>query len=235
MNVSITDSVLGLFPETSVGIAVARGVDNRRPDRAIGDELAREEDALRQRIGDAPLTEYPHIAPWREAYRRFGSKPKKYQSSIENLVRRVRQGEPLRRINPIVDLYNTVSLRFLVPVGGEDLDAICGDIVLAVAGDDESPVRLLGEPEARAPGAGEIIYKDDVGAICRRWNWKEADRTKLTPETTNVILVIESLPPVPQSTVKDALDALATLIQSHCGGEVTTSVLDRDSRSMRLS
>ncbi len=234
MNVSITDSVLGLFPETSVGIAVARGVDNRRTDRAIGDELAREEDALRQRIGDAPLTEHLHIAPWREAYRRFGSKPKKYQSSIENLVRRVRQGEPLRRINPIVDLYNTVSMRFLVPVGGEDLDAICGDIVLAVAGDDESPVRLLGEPEACAPGAGEIIYKDDVGAICRRWNWKEADRTKLTPETTNVILVIEALPPVPQSTVKDALDALATLIQSHCGGEVTTSVLDRESRSMRL-
>ena len=75
------------------------------------------------------------------------------------------------------------ALNSLLPVGGEDLDKIVGDVLLTRAGTDEPAVFLLGEKEARAPHAGEIFYKDENGAICRRWNWKEADRTKLTPES----------------------------------------------------
>jgi DNA/RNA-binding domain of Phe-tRNA-synthetase-like protein len=97
----------------------------------------------------------------------------------------VLNGATIGHINNLVSLYNTISLRHILPVGGEDLDRIVGDILLTRAGDDEPAVFLLGEKEARAPHAGEIIYKDEVGAICRRWNWKEADRTKLTQETRN--------------------------------------------------
>lgn len=235
MDISIADSVVELFPEAVVGIAVARGVDNRRDDPTIGEGLALAASAVASGIGHVPIVEHPHVAPWREAYRRFGAKPKKYQSSIESLVRRVVSGEPPRRINALVDLYNTVSLRFLVPVGGEDLDAVTGDIVLTVATGDEAPVRLLGEPDARPPGAGEVIYRDDVGAMCRRWNWKEADRTKLTAETSSVIFVIEALPPVGRVTVVDALEALAALVRSHCGGTVSTAILDRAHRSAPLA
>ena len=72
-----------------------------------------------------------------------------------------------------------------------------------------------------------MIYKDDLGALCRRWNWKEADRTKLTPETRQAILVLEGLPPVGVEEVAAASGALAALIKAWCGGAVTTAILDR--------
>ena len=80
----------------------------------------------------------------------------------------------------------------------------------------------------------QIIYKDEVGAICRRWNWKEADRTKLTQETQNAFLVIETLPPVPRDTVETAIRELADLVKQYCGGTLSTAFLDKDNREVKL-
>ncbi|MEZ4529653.1 MAG: phenylalanine--tRNA ligase beta subunit-related protein [Thermomicrobiales bacterium] len=63
-------------------------------------------------------------------------KPSKYRSSIEAMLRSAQSGR-LRPINPLVDLYNAISLRHLLPVGGEDLAAIVGDVRLTRAQGDE--------------------------------------------------------------------------------------------------
>lgn len=104
------------------------------------------------------VSEHPHVASWREAYRAFGVKVKQYPSSIENLLKRVMKGEELRHINPLVDLYNVVSLQHLIPVGGEDIDALLGGLWLRIAGENESAVYLLGDKEAKPPKPGEVIY-----------------------------------------------------------------------------
>ncbi len=217
-----------MFPDAVLGVIVAWDVDNRsqHPEILVG--LRQEEARVRELFAGKTVTEHPHIATWREAYRKFGAKPKDHPSSIENLVRRVAKGHALPQINPLVDLYNTVSLKFLVPAGGEDLDRTQGDIRLTVAGEGETPVRLLGEPEERLPYPGEVIYKDDLGALCRRWNWKEADRTKLTPETRRAILVLEGLPPVGAGEILEATNSLAAQIQTYCGASTTTALLDRN-------
>ncbi len=66
------------------------------------------------------LAQHPHIAAWRDAYRRFGAKPKKYLCSVEALLQRTLKGQDLPAINGIVDLYNMLSLKYVLPVGGED-------------------------------------------------------------------------------------------------------------------
>jgi DNA/RNA-binding domain of Phe-tRNA-synthetase-like protein len=230
----VSDEIFERFPEVVLGVFTVYEMDNSRQDPAILDGLRHEEARVRAELAGIQVTEHPHIAPWREAYRKFGAKPKDYPSSIENLVRRVLKGQSLPSINPLVDLYNTISLRHLVPAGGEDLDRIQGDVLLTFAGESETPVRLLGEAEERAPHPGEVIYKDDLGAICRRWNWKEADRTKLTPETKSAVLVIEGLPPVERDLIERAVEELAEMIRAHCGGRVGTAILDRERRKTGL-
>lgn len=231
----VSEEIFRAFPDAIVGIVAFSGVSNVGESAEILAALRREEDETARRFGTAPVAEHPHIACWREAYRAFGAKPKDHSSSIENLVRRVAQGQRLRPVNRLVDLYNTISLRHLVPVGGEDLAAVEGDVEPTFATDHEPPVRLLGEPEARPPKPGEVIYKDRVGALCRRWNWKEADRTKLTEQTTNGFLVIEGLPPVDRELVENALTDLAALVQKHCGGRVRTGIVDRGDPTIELA
>ena len=234
MNLLIADTIFDEYPDLVLGIAILQNIDNSQDRDEITERLRAAESALPGRFGDLPVIQHPYIATWREAYRKFGAKPKDYPSSVENLTRRVLNGTQIAHINNLVSLYNTISLRYILPVGGEDLDKIAGDVLLTRAANEEAAVYLLGEKEARAPHPGEIIYKDDVGAICRRWNWKEADRTKLTRETRNAFLVIETLPPVTRDIVETATHELADLVKEYCGGTVSTAFLDKNNRTIRL-
>jgi DNA/RNA-binding domain of Phe-tRNA-synthetase-like protein len=231
----VTGEVFARFPDVVLGVVVARGIDNSGDGTGLAGPLRQEEERVRAALAGAQIAEHPHIAPWREAYRKFGAKPKEHPSSIENLARRVLKGWSVPHVNPLVDLYNTISLRRLVPVGGEDLDRIAGDVLLTFATDREAPVHLLGEPEARPPKPGEVIYRDDLGTLCRRWNWKEAERTKLTAATRHAFLVIEGLPPVGRDLVERAAGELGRLVRAHCGGEVRMAVIDRDHPSAPLA
>src|SRR5512132_3664183 len=205
----VSPDIFRAFPNALIGVAAFSGVDNAGESKEVTAALRAEEDRAAAAFAGAAIPDHPRIAPWREAYRAFGAKPKDHPSSIENLIRRVAKGGRLPHISKLVDVYNAISLRHLLPVGGEDLAAVEGDVELAFAGENEPPVRLLGEPEPRPPKKGEVIYRDRIGALCRRWNWKEADRTKLTETTTRGLLVIEGLPPVDRALVDKASRELA--------------------------
>jgi DNA/RNA-binding domain of Phe-tRNA-synthetase-like protein len=228
MRFRIAEDFFALFPEAVIAVVIARGVENHtRP--ADVESLSGLLDAAQQSLLgrlQGPLTEEPRIRCWREAYRAFGAKPKDNPSSIENLARRSSKGQSLRPINKLVDLYNVISLSHFLPAGGEDLDRVRGDIVLTRASEDEPKVRLLGESDERAPKPGEVIYKDDVGAICRRWNWKEAERTKLTDETTNAVLVLEAIPPISREELEAAAGDLSLCIRESCDGGLVVTLLD---------
>jgi DNA/RNA-binding domain of Phe-tRNA-synthetase-like protein len=226
----VDESIFKVFPDAVLGIIIARNINNSGERAEIISALRQEEAKTVERFAGVSINEHPQIVPWREAYRKFGAKPKDYPSSVENLIKRVSKGYSLPHINLLVDLYNTISLRHIVPVGGEDLDKIEDDIELVFASGHETPVRLLGEAEERAPKPGEVFYKDRIGAICRRWNWKEADRTKFTEATKNAVIVIEGLPPVFRIQIENVLQELSTQIFEYCGGNISTAIIDKENR-----
>jgi DNA/RNA-binding domain of Phe-tRNA-synthetase-like protein len=130
-------------------------------------------------------------------------------------------------VNPLVDLYNAVSLRHLLPCGGEDLDAIQGNLRLTVASGEESFVPL-GGTEAMPPQPGEVVYADEAGVVCRAWNWREADRTKLTSDTRRAVLVIEALPPRTADDLQQACYDLAELVETYLGANCRVTLLGND-------
>jgi len=223
MQFIIEDAFRDRFPEAAIGLVVANGIDNRQGAKEAAEGLAAANAWAETLLGDADLATHPAISPWREAYRRFGRKPSRYRSSIEGLLRSARAGG-VRGINPLVDLYNSVSLRYLLPCGGEDLAAIAGDLRLTLAKGGESFVPL-DSVEEQPPSAGEVVYADDLGIVCRAWNWREADRTKLTVDTSRAVLVIEALPPRSLDDVRAACDELAALVTAHLGARCRVALL----------
>jgi DNA/RNA-binding domain of Phe-tRNA-synthetase-like protein len=215
---------LHLFPDATIAIAVVRGIDNQVEDPEIWPMLEVEIERAASSIGEQEISQLPAVAPWRSAFAQFGVKPSKYRSSIEAMLRSAQSGR-LRSINPLVDLYNTISLRHQLPVGGEDLAKIVGDVRLTRANGDEL-FTPLGAALPETPPPGAVIYRDDDSVICSCWNWREAERTMLTEETTDAVLVIESVPPLDPTAARVAIDDLAALVTRHLGGSVTVSVLD---------
>jgi DNA/RNA-binding domain of Phe-tRNA-synthetase-like protein len=235
MTFQIEPAIFERFPQLKLGVLVLNNVNNTSPSQELEHLLKAAQENVRRDLSGITLSEHPQVAPWREAYRAFGVKAKDYPSSIENLLKRVLKGESLRSINPLVDLYNVVSLEHLLPVGGEDLDCLQGNMVLRFAGDNEPAIHLLGDAEAKAPKAGEVIYADDVGAICRRFNWKEAERSKLTANTKRAILVLEALPPVNEDKLQAALNQLKNLAERFCQASATIHILSPASPSVAYS
>lgn len=234
MKFRIDSKIFEKFPESNIRVILAKNINNKIVVTEIQELIRSEEKRIREQSSLEILMQQPKIAVWQDAYRAFGAKPKDYKSSVENLYRLVLGGVDLRRINNLVDIYNFISLKYMLPVGGEDLDKVQGDIVLTFAGPNEPSVLLLGDKEPRPPHQREVIYKDEISAICRRWNWREADRTKLTEETKNCILVIESLPPVIKEEIELATKELADLVQKFCGGEIISRVLDESNTEVEF-
>lgn len=234
MQFIIDPRILSQFPGLTVGVVVAHEVTNGPSSADIQALLHQMSKQITQTIAKDSYEKHPHIAPWRDAYKKFGASGSKHVSSIENLVRRILKGDQIRSINQLVDLYNIISLKYLLPAGGEDLDTMRGSLRLTYAQADEVPVVLLGEKEAHAPEVGEVIYKDDIGTICRRWNWKEVDRTKLTQDTRHAFIVFEALSPVTKTIVEAAINELAHLIERSCGGTTTVALLDQHCPSITI-
>jgi DNA/RNA-binding domain of Phe-tRNA-synthetase-like protein len=132
-----------------------------------------------------------------------------------------------------VDIYNSVSLRYGLPCGGEDTDKFEGDLRLTTANGTEQFIPL-GEEENSPPYEGEIVYKDDAGAVCRCWNWREALRTILTGDTKNAFLCIELVDETRVGELESALKELAGLVTENLGGTVKVQLLDKEHREIIL-
>ncbi|EFY86713.1 hypothetical protein MAC_07214 [Metarhizium acridum CQMa 102] len=149
----------------------------------------------------------PHIAAWRETYRAYAAKPQKTRNSLEALTRRAAAAGGLPRVNRPTDIYNAVSAKHQVRLGGEDPDRYDGSPFLTRASGREE-FRTLSGGEARA-APGEPIWCDDAGITCRRWNWRQGPRTALTDDTTRVLFILDALEPLSDEALARAAEELA--------------------------
>ncbi|GGT57843.1 hypothetical protein GCM10010207_66940 [Streptomyces atratus] len=146
--------------------------------------------------GRAPH-EAPHLAARRDTCTAFGAKPSRTRNSAEALVRRVLTDAGLPRINLLVDLYNAIGVAHPIPVGGEDTDRINGTMQLVRSTGQEPFATVAGSEETvEHPEPGEVVRYDDEGVTCRRWNWRQGVRTRLTEESVNAVFLLERLAPM---------------------------------------
>lgn len=223
-----------LFPDARLGVLVVRNLDNsQRDNAAIAQALADAHEVALQHIPADTWMDNEVVRRWREAFQKFKTK-KGARSSIEALLKRVSNGNAISSINPLVDVYNAISLRYGVPVGGEDLDAVQGDIRLTLAEGGEA-FRPLGAESDEPALPGELVYKDEAGAICRCWNWREAERTMLTESTTDAIMVLEAVDASTDEAFWQATDALAKAIRTHLGADVEVHRVTNESPFVQLT
>lgn len=223
-----------LFPQAEIGIVVAKGIDNsQESSESVKAALAEANKAALAHVPDPTLSANAVVAVWREAFQKFKTK-KGARSSIEALLKRASTSREVGSINPLVDIYNTVSLTYALPCGGEDIDAFAGDLRLTVTQGGDA-FRALGDESDSETLPGEVCYLDDAGAVCRCWNWRDGVRTMLTESTTNAFLILESVDPARHDDLVRALDDLAARTKEALGGDVEARIVTKDSPELALS
>src|SRR3954451_16531014 len=224
---SIAD-IAEAFPEYRVAFVVAEGL-TIAPERpaALDALIAAREAEARAKWGGTELSQIPGIAAWRAAYKGFGIKQTRYRSSVERLLKNVLAGRSLARVNAFVDLYNAVSLAYVLPLGADDLDRVTPPLCFRYAREGDSFVDMAdaeegAEPEA--PKAGEVVYTDAAHVLCRRWNWRQDARSIIRTETRRAVVTVQSNG---AGDVDVGAIVLVDLITNFCGGPCRIAILDR--------
>ncbi|KAJ5676725.1 Phenylalanyl-tRNA synthetase [Penicillium maclennaniae] len=194
-------------------LMVVQGIPPGPSDEHSEALLQEAESTIKGLLSKQPVTELPHIAAWRETYKSFGAKPQKTRNSLEALTRRAENGLP--RVNRLTDIYNAISVKYQIPLGGEDLDKYDGSPFLIRATGQEQFVSFSsGEQSVEYAAPGEPIWCDDSGITCRRWNWRQGPRTALTDETTRVLFILDALEPLSSDVLVQAAEELASALES---------------------
>jgi DNA/RNA-binding domain of Phe-tRNA-synthetase-like protein len=192
----IHSSIFETFPGLVVVGTVAHGIGNRTANVQVNNLWEESWRAGAQHAAAySNAQSHPRVVPWREQMRAADAHPKKFPSSIEALLRRAGKGGEPFAVNPLVDAYNSVSLRHVVPAGGFDLDELNTDLELRRSREDDH-FTALGENTPVTVPMGEISYAVGSTILTRHFVWRQSGQAAITPETRSVVLISEILGPV---------------------------------------
>jgi DNA/RNA-binding domain of Phe-tRNA-synthetase-like protein len=157
------------------------------------------------------------IAAVRTMYKRVGLDPTKTRPSSEALLRRVRKGDSLPRINSMVDVCNWCSLEFQLPYGLYDAAHIDGDVELRIGGPGDS---YPGIRKDAVHVEGRIALADRLGPFGNPTS--DSARTMVTTATTEALLVVFAPREVEPRRLAQVLDATSSRMSEFTGCRETS-------------
>lgn len=233
MHLKIDPKIFEAYPGLKLGVILIKKMDNSRRISSV-ESLLRGVCAQRMKeFQQMDINEHEMIKPWNEAYGKFGINPKKNPPSIAALLKRLQEGKEIPHLSPLVDLYNYFSLKYLLPIGGEDLDWLCGDLQLTFTEGGEA-FRAIGSIDVKEANAGEVAYMDDGGITCRYWNHRECERTKFTNKTVNAAIIIEDLSGMSIDAFGQILKEVQGGLIRYIGGQIEPYILTEKNSQVDL-
>ena len=215
---SVAPEVWELRPDYRAMLLAVDGIEPGPSDDASEALLQAAESSARAALAEVPVEDVPRVAAWREAYRAFGAKPQRTRNSLEALLRRAEAGLP--RVNRLTDIYNAISVSHQLPLGGEDLSRYVGPPrLIRATGSEPFDTTADGGEVIEHPEPGEVVWCDDAGVTCRRWNWRQTRRTQLQDTTSSALFIIDVLDPVTDDELTVATDELISHLRA-LGSEV---------------
>lgn len=168
----------------------------------------------------------PESAAVRTMYKKVGIDPTKTRPSNEALLRRVRKGDTIPRINSAVDIVNWCSLEFQLPYGLYDAAKISGAVTMRIGAAGE---KYAGIRKDEVNVGGRIALADDLGAFGNPTS--DSSRTMVTPSTTELLVVIYTPREVARRQLEQVMQATGDRFARITGGScLRSSVLDDQDR-----
>ncbi|SHK54931.1 B3/4 domain-containing protein [Desulforamulus aeronauticus] len=233
MKFIVTEAVFKKLEKVCFGVVVARGINNKVQHTEIAELLKTSIKSIEEKFAHTKVKEAKEILPYREAFQKLTMNPNKFMSSIEAMASRIEKKKGFPNINPIVDLGNAISLKYLVPLGAHDMDSTSGDIYVRFSeqGDKFIP---FGQEEEEILEQGELIYSAGDKVKTRRWIWRQSEQGKVTAESKNIFFPIDGFIGQNDDRVIAARNELAAMLKQFFDCEVEVGFIDQGNREMEI-
>jgi DNA/RNA-binding domain of Phe-tRNA-synthetase-like protein len=220
----IAPEVWSRFPDIKTGVAVIQDV-TVKPQHP---ELEAQKDRIYPKtianFKGVPLSAIPRICRFRQIYHEFGVDPGKRHPSAEALMMRVLRNRGIYTINTVVDSYNLTSVEFQLPMAAYDLDILMPPVELRFARQGEMHLSI-GDHLPDMLCVGELVYADQARIMCRDFNYRDSELTKVTYRTQNLMVVVDGCEGVEATELLEALETACCRIIKFSGGTVRDSRL----------
>jgi len=217
MSLTIDMRLKKRFPEIKVPVCEIRGVMveklNTMPEK-FKEELMEQ---VRERYDLESLKDEPILRAYRDFFWRVGIDPTKNRPAAEALIRRILQGKNMPSINTLVDSYNLASIKTEIALAAFDAEKLKGDLLMRFATEGEEFFGIGMEKPMRLQGI-EIVVSD-VEKLVAVYPHRDADGTKVTEETKNVLLLVCGVPGIREEALLDATCVAIEYVTKFCGGE----------------
>ncbi len=205
------------FPGLRVLVVHVNGVGVEREKVELQQFKEKVIDEIKRTYDLATVKDVPIFRAYRDFFWRIGTDPTKNRPAAEALIRRVLAGKPLPTINTFVDAYNLASIKSCIAMGAFDIGKLSGDLVLRFAQRGEKFLGIgMGEPIELK---GNELVASDAEKLIAIYPYRDADETKITLATKNVLLLICGAPRIEEKILEDAAQTAIEHVTRFCGGE----------------
>ncbi|MBE3091763.1 MAG: hypothetical protein IMZ42_05550 [Candidatus Atribacteria bacterium] len=232
MRFKVYQEVFEKLTDLYFGVVVGNQINNQQHIPEIYDLMKNEMSQVENNFKGVNLKEYQGIIPYRDAFNQLNLNPNKFMSSVEAMVKRVSKGNILPSINPVVDLVNRISLKYILPMGAHDLDALEGEIAIRFSrkGDTFTP---LGEELVEVLDSGELVYADSKRIRTRRWIWRQSNIGKIDENSKNIFFPIDGFQTNKERVMK-AAEELEILLKRYFNCQIKKSFIDINHQEMEI-
>jgi arginyl-tRNA synthetase len=231
MKFIVDKQIFSDFPAFKIGVLVIKDFDNTGRSSSVEALLRGIAAQQYKKFQNQNFEEEKTVKAWLETFKQKKINTKKYPPSIVALLRRIVAGKELPHVNLLVDIYNYFSLKYLLPIGGEDLDKLYDDLYLTYTEGGEV-FRPLGTIDIKKASEGEPAYIDQGGITCRYWNYRECHRTRFTAETKNAAIFIEDQSNVSNAEFTKMLTDFQQSVQKYLGVNAEVQIIDRNNQEI---
>jgi DNA/RNA-binding domain of Phe-tRNA-synthetase-like protein len=163
------------------------------------------------------VKDHPTFRAYRNFFWSIKIDPTKIRPAAEALIRRILAGKTLPCINTLVDAYNLASIRSRIALATFDADKLEGELLMRFAEEGEQFFGI-GMDKPLILKGGEIVVSDEEKLVAI-YPYRDADNTKVTKETENVIIVVCGVPGISKETLEKASRVALEYITRFCNGK----------------
>jgi len=233
MKLKVDQKIFKKYPDFKIGVVVLKGINNSKRVSSV-ENLLRGICAQKKSILEKEdIENNTMIQPWIDAFTTFNINYKKYPPSILALLQRMKSGKEIPHINVLVDLYNYFSIKHTLPIGGEDLDWVHGDIQLGLTKGGEA-FRPIASVEVKKAKEGEVAYMDKGGITARHWNYRECERTKFTNKTQNALILFEDISKMHLDEFAEIIKDFKDSAEKYIGGQIAAYIITEENNTIDL-
>ncbi|MBF4692660.1 B3/B4 domain-containing protein [Fusibacter ferrireducens] len=233
MKYTVNPWIFECNPDIIFGIVIGKGLKNSETSESDTLELEAAERLLRERVSIDEIKTHPDFLVYRNALTNVGINPNKFMNSVEAMGKRVIKGDQLPRINALVDLCNTLSLKNMISLGGHDLADIDADLMVrkSVVGDEFLP---FGKEAFEQVPPDEVVFTSGNKIQTRQWLWRQSELGKMTLDTKDVFFQMVGFKGEHLHKLQETVNALETLIETRFEGTYETFFVDAEHNAIEF-